>query len=153
MNGISFANTICYNSLGARIRNNTAAYLAIAAFLDGKEFTCKSPYNIWDFTYVGDTANAVVEVLRTGYEGSVNIGRGIPVFVGDMFKLMADKLNASHLLKLDYDNHSFEAIIPDVSILNNEIGFICDTPLVKSLDITIDWIKQNRKNMEDVKSE
>ena len=54
--------------------------------------------------------------------------------MGDVFKAIAKKMDAEHLLSLDYENRVFDVLVANTDVLNNVIGYECTSDFDKTLD-------------------
>ena len=150
VNNAGYANLRFFPALGRGANANTAAAAAAAAaFVRGEHFECKAPYNVWDFISAGDAAKAALAVLIKKYNGTVNIGSGIPRAMGNVFAQIAEKMNCSHLLSIDYGNKSSEILVADTCILNNVIGYKCSYDFNDTLDDLIAAIREREKENAD----
>ena len=131
---VDYVNLRIFSTMGSGMPNLAATTKAVAAFAAGEHFECKAPYNVWDYITVDDVAGAVGAILNKRYTGVVNIGSGIPRVVGDVFKTIAQKMNAEHLLSIDYENQKSAIILANTDILNNIIGYGCVNDFDKALD-------------------
>jgi nucleoside-diphosphate-sugar epimerase len=133
-NKIDYVNLRIFPTIGVGVRPVSSIVMAVAAFSNGEQFICKSPYNIWDFVTIDDVTKAICEVINKKYSGIVNIGSGIPRVMGDVFKTIAKKMNADHLLTLDSGNTNSDILVANTNVLNNVIGYKCTGDFDKALD-------------------
>ena len=131
---IDYVNLRIFPTMGAGMRPITATVAAVTAFSSGELFTCKSPYNIWDFVTIDDVTKAICEVINKQYSGIVNIGSGIPRVMSDVFSKIAKKMKAEQLLTLDSNNINSDILVANTHILNNVIGYKCTGDFDKALD-------------------
>jgi len=141
INGVGYTNLRIFSTMGKGMKPGLAATtIAVASFAAGERFTCKAPYNIWDFISVDDVARAVCAVVKKQHIGAVNIGSGVPNIVGDIYKAIARKMKSEHLLSLDYENKSCDINVADTNVLSNIIGYTCADDIDGMIDDMIESV-------------
>lgn len=116
----------------------------IKTLLSRGTFTCSSQNHVRDFLHVEDVAEAFVSILDSNTEGTLDIGSGMGICVGDIVQLIAHKMNASHSIKLasapdTSDNPA--TLVADAHRLIYEVGFTPRYTLEQGIDTTIAWWK------------
>lgn len=140
---VSYVNLRFFPILGRGVRKNIAAAAKAAAAFEAREkFVCKAPNNIWDFIAVDDAARAAYAVIKQGCTGVVNIGRGKPLMMGEVFKIIAKKMSCEELLVLEDTDVRSEILVADIGVLNCVVGYRCLVGLDKMLDETIASVRQ-----------
>ena len=120
------------------LRLDAAIPTAISSMMQGKDFTCKAPNNLWDFVYVRDCANATVELLSSGNTGEYNIASGQPIRMKEAFSVIARELRTEHLLHFDEKNCYPAFLTADISKLKNTISF-APISFEQGIRETIQW--------------
>jgi len=140
---IDYTNLRFFPTLGKEMGANAGAPIAAAtSFHEGLPFECKAPYNVWDFIGIDDAAQAACAVIKKRHIGAINIGSGIPRLMSDVFELIAKKMNAEHLLRLNFENTSKEILVANTDILNNSIGYTCAMEFEKMIDEVIAGVRE-----------
>lgn len=114
---------------------------AIHTMLQGEPFICKAPNNIWDYIYIDDVAAATIKIINSSYCGIVNVASGIPHQMREVSSVIAQELNAEHLLQLNEANSSKEVLLADTAVLDNVIGYRCKTGLSEGIRRSVQWWK------------
>jgi nucleoside-diphosphate-sugar epimerase len=73
----------------------------IMDMLSGKPSKCNNPHLIRDYLHAEDVASAFVALLESTIDGPVNIGSGVGVTLGEIWQLVAKKVNAPTPTELD----------------------------------------------------
>jgi nucleoside-diphosphate-sugar epimerase len=119
---------------------------AIQSFLRHKPVVCEFPKNIWDYMYIKDAADATVQVLNAEYYGIINIASGISRQMKDIFLEIAHIMGSEEYLSFNDNNACKSTLVADTSILNKQIGYVCQTNFCDGLETTIGWWKKNMKD-------
>lgn len=120
-------------------RTFKAIYAAIIAFLKKETFICKGPNNVWDYIHVDDVADALVEIMASGYCGAVNVGTGMAHTMREVFQMIADRMGCPQLLLCNETAKNVTIQVADPRILNEKIGYSCKVNFGDGLDRTIAW--------------
>lgn len=140
--GLEFVTARCFPVYGeGDNRSFKAIPAAIRAFIEHKQFVCKGPGNVWDYTHVDDAAGALVEISASDYCGIVNVGTGIARTMREVFCEIADKMGCRQLLSLEENEQSVTIQVADTRILNEKIGYQCKVNFSEGLNRTIEWWK------------
>ena len=123
------------------VKSDGAIPTAITSMLNGKEFVCKFPNNVWDFVYIKDCVKATIDLLRVGNKGRYNIASGQPITMREAFTTIARDLHTEHLLRFENDSQSPLYMIADISKLTKEIGAFPSTSFEQGIKETIKWWK------------
>ncbi len=116
----------------------------ICHVLTQQKFTLNSAYQIRDFMYVKDVASALVALLDSEVSGSVNIGSGEVMRVGDLAHLLAQKLKAEPWINEERPAQKTNMIVvPELTRLFNEVNWRPAYTLDQALDETILWWKEH----------
>ena len=100
---------------------------------------------IRDFLYCEDVASAMVALLDSDVEGTVNIGSGVPVSIRDVVNKISLILGRTELIRygaIQTPEDEPPLIVADVRRLNNEVGWKQRYNLDAGLDKTIQWWKK-----------
>ena len=123
----------------------------IHSLLKGQTAKCSSGNQIRDFFYVQDTASALVSALLSDLEGPVNICSGQKISIRQIVNLIADKLDAKHLVKfgaLEDRPDDPNLLVGDNRILSQIIGFKPEFTLSQGIDRTIEWWTKQFKDSD-----
>jgi nucleoside-diphosphate-sugar epimerase len=112
---------------------------SITSFLQDETYFCKSPYNIWDYIYVHDAVEASIRLIDNSLLcGTINICSGIPYRMADIFSIISKELGKEHLLSFDWNNGLNRMSVGDVSRMECELGYKCETPFNVGIKRAID---------------
>jgi nucleoside-diphosphate-sugar epimerase len=120
----------------------------ILSMLKGEEARCSHGKQIRDFLHVRDVASAFARLLDSDVEGIVDIASGVPVTLKDVVCNIADKLDASELIRLGALPSSPDEparLVADVARLSKEVAWSPQYNLDQGLNETIAWWKDNLK--------
>lgn len=109
----------------------------ISALRNQTPFSCSSPNTMCDYLYVEDVAAALVFLLESKLQGTIEIGSGEGIAVGDLVDKIAKKLDASHLIKWEHAEtpHTFIANPDRLKKWGWEPSYTLET----GIDQTIKW--------------
>lgn len=110
----------------------------------GEPALCGSGDLIRDFLYVEDAAGALVELVRSTFDGVVNIASGYPISIGDLVYAIADQMSARelvHLGVLEPRRGDPPYLVGDNTRLREMVGYEPRFELVEALKRTIGWWK------------
>jgi nucleoside-diphosphate-sugar epimerase len=145
--GIRYTGIRYFSVYGERdIRPGRAIPSIIKAILRREPVICKSPYNIWDYIYIEDAAEATLRILEKNYTGIINVGSGIPHPMREVFKLIAKKMAGENLLRFDESNRDKIVLVANVAVLRDKVGFSGRFDFNLGMDKTIAWWKANEEN-------
>lgn len=105
----------------------------------GQSARCTAGNHVRDFLHVADGAEALVELLRSGVTGAVNIGSGAPLRIGDIARQIGAAMGRADLLTIDDGPAEHAFVCANIARLRDEVGWRpgCDTR--SRLDDTIRW--------------
>lgn len=120
----------------------------IDTLLRGHPFVCKGPNNIWDYVYIADAAEAVVNILESDYCGCVNVGNGA-ISMREVTSIIAELTGRKELLSFENENAPGKMLISDTRILHEKIGFTPTIGVRAGLEKTVAWWRlQNKHNYQ-----
>jgi len=114
----------------------------IRSLLMGERARCSQGYQIRDFLYVKDVADAFVALLESDVEGPVNIGSGRPVVLKNIIQKISDKIINSDQIEFGAVPVSPDdppLLVADVRRLTKEVDWAPKYGLDQGLDETISW--------------
>lgn len=114
----------------------------IFSLLNGRSIKCTAGSQIRDILHVEDVASALVNLLISKAEGTVNIGRGKATPLKEVMELIGQITHNSHLLHmgaLPINPSDPPVLIPDVTRLKEEIGWSPKYSLTEGLTATVKW--------------
>ena len=114
----------------------------VNALLLGNPAPCTEGYQVRDYLYIEDVAEAFVQVLDSTVTGPVNIGSGTPVSIREIIELIGEKTGHSNLIQ--YGGKSAAGpqtptIVADNRRLLEEVGWRQKNDLASGIDKTISW--------------
>ena len=144
-NKISFASARYFTIYGpGDMKENAAIPNAIQTLLRGDKFICYSPYNLWDFIYVKDAAQATIKLIENDIEGIIDIGSGKGILMRDAFNIIGKELNGRDLIYYDYDQKYPIKMIANTERMKIELNYTCKTTLEEGIKNTIEWWKNQK---------
>jgi nucleoside-diphosphate-sugar epimerase len=114
----------------------------IRALLGGLPARCSAGWQIRDFLYVEDVADALVCVLAGGAAGPVNVASGRPIRIRDLVLRIADQINRRDLVQLGALPDRADdppRVVAEVAKLTGECGWTPKFDLDSGLERTIHW--------------
>lgn len=126
-------------------RPGRAMPLAIQTMLAGNTFFCKRPWNIWDYIYIDDAAEATVRLLESNDSNVVNIASGRPITMKEVFSTVADVINRPDLLQYDDTSYASSILPANTCLMNKVIGDCCQTSLRDGIEKTVRWWQDKQK--------
>jgi nucleoside-diphosphate-sugar epimerase len=126
---------------------HAAPAAAAAAFLSGEKFVCKSPNNLWDFTYIDDVAKDIADLSKSDFIGTVNIASGVATKTADMFRLIARAAHREELLYIENAEAPIRSLVGDISLLEQVLGKRERMPIETGVREMVEWRNSaNRSN-------
>jgi len=125
----------------------------ICSLLQDQPALCTHGNQIRDFSYVEDIAGALVALLDSSVEGTVNIASGKPVAIRDIALSIAQILGRPDLIKLgalQASSDEAKLVVADVDRLTHEVGWTSRHDLLTGLERTIAWWRQQIREASDV---
>lgn len=117
----------------------------ICHLLQNKPFHLQNGYQIRDFMYVKDVADAMVALLDSNVKGPVNIASGHPISLKDLLVMISNKLGRHHLINLTSAygaNEKDKLLLADTTRLQSEVDWHPSYTLDAALNETISWWKE-----------
>lgn len=114
----------------------------IRAIMKAQPAECTHGNQVRDFLYSADVAGAFAALLDSSAEGPVNIGSGEPIQLKDLVTRIGAQMGRADLLRLGTRPAPRDEpleLIPDVTRLREEIGWMPSETLDGGLEKTIDW--------------
>lgn len=114
----------------------------IQSLLRERPALCTHGRQIRDFLHVQDAANALVALLDSKVEGSVNIASGKPVSVAAMVQEIAGQLARPNLIQLGAQpapENEAPLLMAEIARLRDEVGWSPQYDLASGLGQTINW--------------
>jgi len=146
-NSIAFASGRYFSIYGPR--DNRPVYSALTAaiqsLLKGEAFECKAPWNIWDYIYVDDAAEATIRLMESNYCGILNIGSGYPRMMKDVFSEVAKIVGRPELLRLDSSVRGCGICVANTEQMQSILHYNCPTPFREGLEKTVQWWKDKER--------
>lgn len=123
----------------------------VCSILNGQQAKCTAGTQIRDFLHAFDVASALVALLNSDAEGSVNVGSGEPVTIADVAQRAATLAGRPDLLRLGAlparpDEPA--SIVADVRRLRNEVGWRPSLTLDEGLADVVSWWKRELRRTE-----
>ena len=139
---VSFAWGRIFSPYGPHEKGERLIPSLIQKLIEGEPFHCTAQEHIRDFLFVEDVAEAFVTLLDSMVVGTVDIGSGKGMRVGDLVSQIARRLQAEEQItfataNVSADNHS--ALIADNKRLAEEVGFHPQYTLQEGVEKTITW--------------
>jgi nucleoside-diphosphate-sugar epimerase len=117
----------------------------IRSMLRGEVARCSHGNQIRDFLHVADAAAAFGQLLAGEVPGAVNIASGVPVRLREILEMLADRLQAEHLLELGAipaAPNDVPLLMADVTRIQQEVGWQPHWSIDRGLAQTIDWYRK-----------
>lgn len=108
-------------------------------------FVCQAPNNCWDYMYIQDVAEATVAIMKKRVSGPINVGSGVGVPMGEIFRTVAAALHAEELLSFENEHVNGKKLYADITRLRNEVGFVPHMDLVSGIEETVRWWQSSRQ--------
>lgn len=119
--------------------------LSLAA---GRDFCCSPGYQIRDFIFVEDLADAIVSVLESGAVGMINLGSGERTSLKQIIEHVAQSMGRSDLVRFGARQVSGPdgeaSIVADIGRLRQEIGWAPKIGWAAGLERSVAWWLQRR---------
>lgn len=109
----------------------------ISTLIDKKPFSCSSKNAVYDFLYVEDVAAAFLTLLENDLQGTVDIGTGDGIAIGDVVEQIARKMDAANLINWGIAETP-KKIIANPKLLK-ECGWKPNYSLETGIEKTIQW--------------
>ncbi len=137
-----------FNSFGPRITQPYIIPEIVTQLLNGDKLRLGNINASRDFTYVSDTARAIIFALteQKAVGETINIGSGKEVKIGDLACLIAKLMNKKVQIGQDksrFRPHDVERLLCDNSKAREVLGWKPQVSLEDGLKETIEWINAN----------
>lgn len=115
---------------------------ACIALLHNEAFYSKSYYRILDYMDVRDVARAISQVLRSNYQGCVNIASGNGQTVGELLTILSRLASRKNCIKHEGIPSGEMNIIANVAVLKNIIKFYPQYSLQETLVACLEDVRR-----------
>lgn len=142
--GVSFSWGRIFSPYGPHEKGQRLFPSLINSLIAKTPFKCSSQEHCRDFLFVEDVAEAFVSLLDSSVEGTVDIGSGESVRIGDLVTHIADKLKGLSLIQFSSSPSSEDnpsTLIAHKARLFEEVGFKPKYTLHEGVDKTIEWYR------------
>jgi nucleoside-diphosphate-sugar epimerase len=141
---ISFAWGRIFSPYGPQEKGERLIPSLIQKLLTSQSFHCSAQDHVRDFLFVEDVAAAFAALVASQVEGTIDIGSGVGIRVGDLVAHIASFFHTPHQLtfadaKESADNPSH--LIANTKRLIEEVGFQPKYSLQEGIENTITWWK------------
>lgn len=116
----------------------------IQKVLSGSEITVWNTKPIRDFLYTPDAADAIFQLLNTDFTGTVNLGSGQSVSVGQIVKII-EELSGKRIRDLGQRVTGPMNFVCDISLVKSLTGWEPKYTIEKGLRETYEIMKQSRE--------
>jgi nucleoside-diphosphate-sugar epimerase len=141
-NGISVAWARLFFLFGPHERKERLVPSLIYPLLRSEAAYCRNGDLARDFLYVEDAGDALVALMNSGVEGTVNVASGISVQLGDFAASIGAAMHHPDLVSVDsagVPSGQPKTIVADVERLRREVGWTPQYDLHQGLERTITW--------------
>ncbi|MFD3272529.1 NAD-dependent epimerase/dehydratase family protein [Paenibacillus dendritiformis] len=140
--GVSSGWARIFHLYGPREAGNRLVSAIIRALLVGKEALCTHGRQYRDYLYVKDVAAALVAMLFSDVQGTVNIGSGKPIQVKELASLVARRLGGARRIRfgaIPYTDDEPLFIGANIERLEREVQWKPAYTLEAGIEETIAW--------------
>jgi nucleoside-diphosphate-sugar epimerase len=123
----------------------------IRSILAGEPARASHGRQIRDYAYVGDIAEAFVELLERDVTGAVNIASGVPVALKDIVELLGRIMGRPDLIRLGAIPPAVTdvpVVLADTRLMSEQLAWRARTDLETGLERTIGWWRQRVDQLE-----
>lgn len=124
----------------------------IRSFLLNEPVKCTHGNQIRDFLYVEDVADALVSLVESDVQGSINIASGYPIRLRDIILKISDQIGKRSLLRLGElpeQQNEPPLILGDTRRLSDELHWKPTYDLHKGIERTIEWWQNQLKSVRN----
>jgi nucleoside-diphosphate-sugar epimerase len=117
----------------------------IRSLLQGEVARCSHGQQVRDFLHVADAGAAFGAILNSEVQGAVNVASGVPLQLQAIIHLIADRLQAHHLLALGAippAPNEVPLLLADITRLRTEVGWQPCWSVDRGIPQTIQWWQQ-----------
>lgn len=146
---VSFAWGRIFSPYGPNEKGERLIPSLIQKLLDEEPFHCSAQEHVRDFLFVEDVAAAFVALVDSTVVGTVDIGSGEGIRIGDLALHIARLLQAEEHLTFASAQTSSDnptSLIADKKKLTHEVGFQPKHTLQEGIQKTITWWKNEIHN-------
>jgi nucleoside-diphosphate-sugar epimerase len=116
----------------------------IKSLLADQTVECLTGYQIRDFLYIDDIANALVTTLDSDLTGAVNIGSGIPISIRELVEKIAiylDRLDLIRFREVSSCNQEANLVVANCHRLRTELSWEPQFSLTQGIENTVNFWK------------
>jgi nucleoside-diphosphate-sugar epimerase len=135
--GREYAHARIFPVYGPGFTDVSSIYSAAVAFMNGEQFVCKAPNNLWDFVFVKDAVSRLSALAGNDFRGVVNITGGAPVKMRGMFSMIAKEAGKEHLLSFENLEKPGNVLFGDAALMNEVFHNPKLTPLELGIRETV----------------
>lgn len=117
----------------------------IRSLLADRVAECSSGYQIRDYLYVNDVANALVTILESELNGAVNIGSGTPISIRQLVEQIATYLDRPNLVRfgmIPLQTQAANLVVANCNRLQIGLNWEPKFSLIKGIENTVNFWKQ-----------
>lgn len=146
-----------FNTFGPRQSSRAVIPTIITQALTRKTIHLGNTQSTRDFTYVEDTVSGFLRAGETKsseiYGKVFNLGTGKEILIGDVAKLVINKIDPGIEISLDENrlrpqNSEVFRLISDNALAGKELDWHPEIEFAQGLDRTIAWIRENLSNYQ-----
>jgi UDP-glucose 4-epimerase len=118
----------------------------IKSFSEGLAPKLTLSQQIWDYLYVTDAANAILNVVKHQANGIFNLGSGIELTIKEVVELIADKMNSHIKPEFGARPYQLEQImymVADITKITKSVGWQPKVSLPIGIDMTLSSLSKN----------
>ncbi|WP_407873322.1 NAD-dependent epimerase/dehydratase family protein [Paenibacillus melissococcoides] len=146
--GVSSGWARIFHLYGPREAGNRLVSAIIRALLEGKEALCTHGRQYRDFLYVKDVAAALVAMLFSDVQGTVNIGSGKPIQVKELALAVARRFGGGRRIRfgaIPYPEDEPLFIGADIERLQRDVQWKPAYTLEAGIEESIAWWRRVRE--------
>ena len=133
---LSFAWARLFFMYGPHAPDTKFPRVIIDSLLRGETVKTSSGEQVRDFLHVEDTANALVTLSKSEFEGPINVASGEAVTLKDIIQIIAKKLDGEALISWgeSIPSHEPKVLLADTKVLNTELDWRPQIGLVQGIE-------------------
>ena len=149
-NGIDFIPLIITNIFGVGEKSARMIYTSLVKLIKGEHCSFTAGYQMYDFIYISDAINSIVEVAEKGKGfNRYYIGSGNPRPLRDFLVIMKSIVDPK--AELGFGDIPFEGIDIsynqfDLKKVEKDTGYVNQTSFEDGIRMTSEWIKKEIQN-------
>ena len=148
LNGVEFIPVIITNIYGVGERSARMIYTSIVKLINGEHASFTAGYQTYDFIYISDAINSIVEVAERGKAfNRYYIGFGEPKPLREFLLEMRDIVEPSAELGLgDFEFKGIDISYSqfDLKKVEKDTGYKNQVPFAEGIKLTADWIRGDK---------